>query len=287
MVDSSRVRARQYPTRSVPEWRLSDAEAAPTFRASRRWRTLRAVAGKQARKPRSPVAARLAAVDWVAAQDALDEVGHVRLPRLLSAAECRTLAQLYPRDERFRSTVNMAQHRFGRGEYRYFTRPLPPLVEALRRALYPPLARVANRWQERLRAPDRYERSLAGFLGRCRAAGQERPTPLLLRYEREGFNCLHQDLYGSVAFPLQVTILLSRPERDFSGGEFLLVEQRPRQQSRGEAVSLCQGEAIIFPTRERPVEGTRGVYRAQLRHGVSRLIEGERLALGIIFHDAR
>ncbi len=229
----------------------------------------------------------MAAIDWHAVQAALDEVGHARIPRLLSSSECRGVATLYARDERFRSTVNMEQHRFGRGEYRYFARPLPPLVEVLRRALYPPLARVANSWQERLSAPDRYERSLAGFLRRCRAAGQARPTPLLLRYEREGFNCLHQDLYGSVAFPLQVTMLLSRPERDFRGGDFLLVEQRPRQQSRGEAVALRHGEAIIFPTRERPVEGARGPYRAQLRHGVSRLLSGERIALGIIFHDAK
>ena len=233
------------------------------------------------------VAQRVAAIDWGTVQAALDEVGHARLPRLLSSSECRLLAKLYPRDEHFRSTVNMEQHRFGRGEYRYFARPLPPLVEDLRRALYPPLARVANAWQERLSAPDRYERTLASFLRRCRAAGQARPTPLLLRYEQEGFNCLHQDLYGSVAFPLQVTVLLSRPELEFRGGDFLLVEQRPRQQSRGEAVALRHGEAIIFPNRERPVEGARGSYRAQLRHGVSRVLSGDRLALGIIFHDAK
>jgi hypothetical protein len=226
-------------------------------------------------------------VDWAEVQRDLDERGHARLPGLLSAAECRRLARLYPEDPRFRSTVDMARHRFGLGEYRYFTRPLPRLVEELRRALYPPLARLANRWQERLGASDRFERSLAGFLRRCRRAGQTRPTPLLLRYEQGGFNNLHQDLYGSVAFPLQVTVLLSRPEHDFRGGEFLLMEQRPRQQSRGEAVALRQGEAIVFPTRERPVQGARGVYRAQLRHGVSRLHSGRRLALGVIFHDAR
>lgn len=230
---------------------------------------------------------RIARYDWERAHAALDERGLALLPRLLTAAECRALRALYARDERFRSSVDMERHRFGRGAYRYFSRPLPEPVQALRRALYPALARIANAWQERLGLPDRYERTLAGFLSRCRRAGQTRPTPLLLRYERHGFNCLHQDLYGRVAFPLQVTVLLSRPERDFRGGDFLLVEQRPRQQSRGEAVALRQGEAIVFPTRERPVEGARGPYRAQLRHGVSRLLAGERIALGVIFHDAR
>jgi len=243
--------------------------------------------------PRRPAAdpgalpARVRAVDWARVAAELDERGHARIPTLLDPPECRGLAALYPRDERFRSTVDMQQHRFGRGEYRYFARPLPPLVEALRRSLYPPLARVANAWQARLGDDVRYERSLAGFLRRCREAGQSRPTPLLLRYRTDGFNCLHRDLYGSVAFPLQVTVLLSQPGSDFSGGEFLLLEQRPRQQSQGEAIALHQGEAIVFPTRERPVAGARGVYRAQLRHGVSRLHRGERIALGIIFHDAR
>jgi hypothetical protein len=236
--------------------------------------------------PRS-LGTRLGAIAWQGVGESLDAKGYARLPRLLTPAECRALAGLYGQDECFRSSVNMAQHRFGVGEYRYFRRPLPPLVEGLRRALYPPLARLANAWQERLGDPLRYERSHASFLRRCRGAGQTRPTPLLLRYERDGFNHLHQDLYGSVAFPLQLTVLLSSPGRDFEGGEFLLLEQRPRQQSRGEAVALRQGEAIVFPTRERPVEGARGVYRAKLRHGVSRLHRGKRVALGIIFHDAK
>lgn len=237
--------------------------------------------------PTVPIAKRVDSFDWREVHACLDELGHARLPSLLTAAECRSLARLYARDERFRSTVNMQRHRFGRGEYRYFTRPLPALVEALRRSLYPHLARVANAWQKRLGDPARYERSLSGFLRACRAAGQTRPTPLLLRYEQGGFNNLHQDLYGSVAFPLQVTVLLSRPQRDFRGGEFLLLEQRPRQQSRGEAVPLCQGEAIVFATRERPVDGARGAYRAKVRHGVSRLLAGQRTALGVIFHDAK
>jgi hypothetical protein len=243
-----------------------------------------------ARKPAGdagPLTARLRALDWAGLRDDLDQRGHARIPGLLDPAQCRTIASLYARDERFRSTVDMQRHRFGLGEYRYFARPLPPVVEALRRGLYPLLARVANAWQERLGETTRYERALEGFLRRCRRAGQTRPTPLLLRYQADGFNCLHRDLYGSVAFPLQVTVLLSRPGDDFEGGEFLLVEQRPRQQSRGEAIALRQGEAIVFPTRERPVAGARGVLRAQLRHGISRVQRGERYALGIIFHDAR
>jgi hypothetical protein len=230
--------------------------------------------------------ARIHAFDWAEAARSLDRVGHARLPKLLSSLECRALVQLYGDDERYRKTVDMERHRFGRGEYRYFARPLPAEVETLRRAFYPHLARIANGWQTRLGSEERFERSLAAFLRRCHGSGQERPTPLLLRYEAEGFNCLHQDLYGAVAFPLQVAICLSRPERDFRGGEFLLMEGRPRQQSRAEAIALTQGEAIVFPTRERPVEGARGWLRAQMRHGVSRLLEGERLTLGIIFHDA-
>jgi hypothetical protein len=230
---------------------------------------------------------RVAAFDWAGVAVSLDELGHARLPRLLRAGECRALARLFGRDERFRSTIDMEPRRYGRGRYRYFARPLPTPVQTLRSALYPPLARIANDWQERLGRPERFDPSLGRFLPRCEGEGQSRPTPLLLRYEAQGFNNLHQDLYGSVAFPLQVAILLSRPGRDFDGGDFLLVEQRPRQQSRGEAIALDQGEAVIFPTRERPVEGSRGFHRAQLRHGASRLLSGERLVLGIIFHDAK
>lgn len=238
-------------------------------------------------RPGSDVRERVQSRDWRAVEASLDELGYATLPRLLGAAECRGLTRLYGRDALFRSSIDMEPRRFGRGAYRYFARPLPPLVETLRSALYPPLARIANRWQSRLGRPERFEPSLGRFLVRCRREGQTRPTPLLLRYEAQGFNNLHQDLYGRVAFPLQLAVLLSRPGRDFEGGDFLLVEQRPRQQSRGEAIALARGEAVIFPTRERPVEGARGSYRAQLRHGASRLLSGERFVLGLIFHDAK
>jgi len=217
----------------------------------------------------------------------LDERGYARLPGLLKSAECRAIDELYDDRKRFRSHIDMAQHRFGEGEYRYFDRPLPPLVERLRRHLYPPLARVANQWRKRLGQDDRLPTSHSSFLKRCKAHDQLRPTPLLLRYRAGGFNCLHQDLYGDVAFPLQVACLLDRPDEDFTGGEFLLMEQRPRMQTRAEAIRLSRGEGIVFPTRERPVRGTRGFYRAQLRHGVSRIHSGRRTTLGIIFHDAR
>ena len=237
--------------------------------------------------PPDPTAARLARVDWERVAADLDARGHARLPRLLTARECRATAALWQERQRFRSHVDMARHRFGEGAYRYFARPLPPLVEALRRRLYPPLARIANAWAERVGGDERYPATLARFLARCREEEQRRPTPLLLRYEAGGYNCLHQDLYGPVAFPLQVAILLSEPGREFEGGEFLLVEQRPRMQSRGEAIALARGEALVFPTRERPVAGARGWYRCQMRHGVSTLARGERATLGIIFHDAR
>jgi hypothetical protein len=217
----------------------------------------------------------------------LDRWGFARIAGVLGARDCERLAALYPRDRAFRKTISMDAHRFGSGEYRYFAYPLPRRVQQLREALYPELARIANGWQERLGDPARFEPTLAGFLRRCHAEGQQRPTPLLLHYEAGGFNNLHQDLYGAIAFPLQITILLSRPGVDFEGGEFLLVEQRPRQQSRGCAVALERGEAIVFATRERPVEGARGAYRAALRHGVSPLRAGQRTALGIIFHDAK
>ena len=225
--------------------------------------------------------------DWKRVADDLDRWGYARIPRVLGARECQRLAALYPADDAFRKTISMDAHRFGSGEYRYFRYPLPPLVQRLRTAIYPHLARIANAWQERLGEPGRFEPTLQGFLRRCHAEGQERPTPLLLRYAAGGFNNLHQDLYGPIAFPLQVTVLLSRPGADFEGGEFLLVEQRPRQQSRGCAIALERGEAIVFATRERPVDGSRGAYRAALRHGVSPLRSGGRTALGIIFHDAK
>jgi hypothetical protein len=226
-------------------------------------------------------------VDWKNVAAELDRWGYARIPRVFDARECVSLSALYERGDAFRKTISMDAHRFGSGEYRYFGYPLPPLVQRLRAALYPRLARIANSWQERLGDAARFEPTLGGFLRRCHAEGQTRPTPLLLRYAEGGFNNLHQDLYGAIAFPLQVTILLSRPGVDFEGGEFLLVEQRPRQQSRGCAVALERGEAIVFATRERPVAGVRGHYRAALRHGVSPLRSGGRTALGIIFHDAK
>ena len=233
------------------------------------------------------VRSRIARLDWQRIEADLAEHGWARTPPLLTARDCRDLVALYARDERFRSTVDMQRHRFGAGQYRYFANPLPPTVRALRVHLYPHLARVANRWRQALGRDGAFPPRLSGFLARCRAAGQIRPTPLLLRYEAGGYNRLHQDRYGDVAFPLQATLLLSRPERDFRGGEFLLLEQRPRTQSRGEAVHLAQGEAIFFPNAERPVAGARGPYRAQTRHGLSTVQAGVRYALGIIFHDAR
>jgi hypothetical protein len=234
----------------------------------------------------APVARRLAAVDWEAVGRALDDVGAARIPGLLTREECAGLIACYPDDRRFRSRVDMARHRFGAGEYRYFAEPLPPVVAALREHAYPPLAAVADRWEAALGGARRHPRDLAGFRVLCAAHGQTKLTPLLLRYEAGGYNCLHQDLYGDVAFPLQMTCLLSRPGEDFTGGEFLLVEQRPRAQSRGEAVALQQGEAVIFATRHRPARGARGTYRATLRHGVSRVHAGTRYTLGVIFHDA-
>jgi len=238
------------------------------------------------RRGASDVAARVAALDWDAIGRALDDIGHACTPPLLGAAECEALIEMFGEDRRFRSTVDMGRYRFGEGQYRYFAEPLPPLVAELRTSLFPRLAPIANRWATALGAAERYPNDLAGWLATCAAKGQERPTPLLLRYVAGGYNCLHQDLYGALAFPLQVTIALSRPGADYDGGEFLLVEQRPRAQSRGEAIVLERGTAIVFPNRHRPVAGARGAYRVSVRHGVSRVRGGERLALGIIFHDA-
>jgi hypothetical protein len=233
-----------------------------------------------------PLAERVASLAWDRIARDLDQIGHARIPGLLRAAECRHLTRLYSQETRFRKVVSMERHGFGEGEYRYFRYPLPPLVTALRRAFHPGLAVIANAWQEKLGSADRFPASHPEFIARCRAAGQERPTPLLLHYRSGGYNRLHQDLYGAVAFPLQLTCLLSRPVEDFEGGEFLLTEQRPRMQSRGEAIALERGEGILFPTRERPIEGKRGYHRAVVRHGVSRIRAGERTTLGIIFHDA-
>ncbi|MBM4265028.1 MAG: hypothetical protein FJ144_00210 [Deltaproteobacteria bacterium] len=226
------------------------------------------------------------AADTAALAAALDERGHARLPGLLDASACERLIALYAERERFRSFIDMRRHRFGEGDYRYFAHPLPPIVQQLRERLYAALAPIANAWEERLETGRSFPPRLESFLAVCRRSRQKRPTPLLLHYEAGGYNCLHQDLYGPVYFPLQVACLLSRPGRDFEGGEVLLVEQRPRSQSRGEAIVLERGEGLVFPCRERPIEGARGAYRARVRHGVSTLRSGERFTLGIIFHDA-
>jgi hypothetical protein len=205
---------------------------------------------------------------------------------VLNANQCRAVAALWPEKERFRSHVVMQRHGYGQGEYQYFTYPLPDIVEELRQALYPALAAIANRWNEQLDLAKRFPPTLQSWLKQCHQGGQKRPTPLLLRYGPGDYNCLHRDLYGELVFPLQATVLLSEPSRDFDGGEFMLVEQRPRMQSRGEVVPLRQGDAVIFAVNERPVKGSRGFHRTAMRHGVSVLRRGERLTLGIIFHDA-
>ncbi len=225
-------------------------------------------------------------LDWPAIARGLDAYGAAVAPSLLSPDACGALAQLYLDEQSFRSTIVMARHGFGRGAYKYFADPLPEAVDALRQKLYRPLAPIANRWNETMGVDVRYPAEHDAFRAACRAAGQTRPTPLLLRYGPGDYNCLHQDVYGALVFPLQVAILLSAPGRDFSGGEFVLTEQRPRMQSRAEVVSLGQGDGVIFAVRERPVHGTRGPYRVALRHGVSRIKSGERFTLGIIFHDA-
>jgi hypothetical protein len=232
-------------------------------------------------------AGRLEGVDWAAAARDLDAYGCAVLPRILTADECTELAGRYETDQIFRSSVVMARHGFGRGEYKYFAYPLPPLVAELRAAMYPPLAETANRWQETLGTEVRYPAAHHEFVDRCHRAGQVRPTPLLLQYGAGDFNCLHQDVYGEHTFPLQVAILLSQPQRDFTGGEFVLTEQRPRMQSRAEVVPLTQGDGVAFAVSARPVRGSRGVYRVNMRHGVSRVRSGHRHTLGIIFHDAR
>ncbi len=229
---------------------------------------------------------RVAALDWPGIADALDQHGYATTPPLLTAAECRTLIAGYDDADRFRSRVVMARHGYGRGEYQYYAYPLPTLIDGLRTALYPALAGIANRWGAALGMAG-FPADHPGFLARCHAAGQSRPTPLLLRYGPGDYNCLHQDLYGDLHFPLQAAILLSRPGEDFTGGEFVLTEQRPRMQSRAEVVTLRQGEAVVFATNQRPVAGTRGTYRVAMRHGVSRLHAGHRHTLGIIFHDAQ
>ncbi len=222
---------------------------------------------------------------WAEVSASLDARGSAVIERLLSATECESLAALYSADELFRSRVMMARHGFGRGEYKYFRYPLPGTVAKLRSELYPHLATIANRWNAAMRIAQRYPETHSDFIRRCHDAGQGRPTPLLLQYGADDYNCLHQDLYGEHVFPLQLTILLSAPGRDFTGGEFVITEQRPRMQSRAEVVPLRQGDAVVFAVHQRPMQGTRGVYRVNLRHGVSRVRSGQRHTAGIIFHD--
>ncbi len=226
-------------------------------------------------------------LDWDRVAGDLDSYGCATIGPLLSTAECRDLIASYADEALFRSRVVMARHGFGKGEYKYFAYPLPDLVSELRGAFYPPLAQIANRWNQALGIGQHFPDRLDIFLARCRKAGQSKPTPLLLSYQAGDYNCLHQDLYGEHVFPLQLAILLSEPERDFTGGEFLLTEQRPRMQSRGEVVPLRRGDGVIFPVHHRPVQGSRGIYRVNMRHGVSRLRSGTRHTLGIIFHDAK
>jgi hypothetical protein len=242
-----------------------------------------------ARPPADPLLeleARLRALDWAAAAQQLDERGHAICERLLGPPECDELISLYPETAPFRSTVVMERHGYGQGEYKYFSYPLPALVSGLRASLYRALAPIANRWNSSLGIETSYPPEHAEFVARCHAAGQTRPTPLLLRYADGDYNCLHQDLYGEHVFPLQVAILLSRPGQDFQGGEFVLTEQRPRRQSKVEVVPLARGDAVVFAVQHRPVASQRGLSRAQLRHGVSRLRAGQRYTLGVIFHDA-
>lgn len=228
----------------------------------------------------------LDAIAWTTARDALWADGYARLGQLLEKRECEELRGMYDASERFRSRIDMARHRFGKGEYKYFAYPLPEIVASLRERLYPPLALIANEWMPALSLAGNFPEHLRDFTEYCHSRGQNRPTPLLLRYRAGDFNCLHQDLYGDVFFPFQVVFCLSNPEVEFSGGELLLVEQQPRAQSIGRVISLDQGEAVVITTRYRPVHGSRGYYRTNLRHGVSPILSGERFTLGVIFHDA-
>lgn len=245
-----------------------------------------ATARKQTSASSTDLATQIDALDWKRITADLDTRGHALIERLLTPAQCEALAALYASESLFRSRVVMSRHGFGRGEYQYFSYPLPDTVAMLRGSAYPHLVPVANRWNELMGSDVRFPDQHAEFIARCHAAGQKRPTPLLLQYAADDYNCLHQDLYGDQVFPLQLAVLLSAPERDFTGGEFVLTEQRPRMQSRAEVVPLTQGDAVVFAVHHRPVHGTRGVYRVNMRHGVSRLRSGRRHTLGVIFHDA-
>jgi hypothetical protein len=229
---------------------------------------------------------RVGAIDWEQVSQGLDEEGSAVIEHLLSPEECESLAALYSQDEIFRSRVVMGRHGFGRGEYKYFSYPLPDVIADLRTAVYPHLVPIANRWNDAMGIDVHYPERHAGFIERCHRAGQVKPTPLLLQYGTDDYNCLHQDLYGELAFPLQLAILLSEPQKDFTGGEFVMTEQRPRMQSRPMVVPLGQGDGVVFAVHHRPVQGSRGICRVNLRHGVSRVRSGHRHTLGIIFHDA-
>jgi len=230
---------------------------------------------------------RIEGLNWEGIQAELDEHGYAVVRKLLLPEECTAIIDTYQEEARFRNTINMARHRFGIGEYKYYQAPPPELLQQLREGFYPGLALTANRWLARLGSEERYPAQLDDFLAECHAQGQRRSTPLILKYEEGGYNCLHQDLYGDVFFPFQVVFVLNEKETDYTGGEFLLVEQRPRAQSRGHVITLEQGSGLIFPTHHRPVMGTRGFYRTMLRHGVSTITSGTRYSLGIIFHDAK
>ncbi len=243
--------------------------------------------GNLALDQRDSVAARIEAIDWSRVAEDLDAQGCAMLDGFLSAHECASLASLYTQEQLFRSRVVMGRHGFGRGEYKYFRYPLPELIAELRTAIYPRLVPLANEWNEAMGFDVRYPAQHGDFIERCHAAGQSRSTPLLLQYGAGDYNCLHQDVYGEHVFPLQMAILLSEPDRDFTGGEFVLTEQRPRMQSRPEVVPLRRGDAVIFAVHHRPVQGARGTYRVNLRHGVSRVRSGHRHTLGVIFHDAK
>lgn len=229
---------------------------------------------------------RIAGIDWNGVEEQLNEFGSAIVAGHLNSEECDDLVELYAREALYRSRVVMGRHGYGRGEYKYYAYPLPSLIETLRREVFPHLVPIANRWNGAMGIDVRFPDLHAEFIERCHQAGQERPTPLILQYETGDYNCLHQDLYGEHVFPLQMAVLLSEPGRDFTGGEFVMTEQRPRMQSRAEVVSLNQGDAVIFAVHQRPVNGTRGVYRVNSRHGVSRLRSGHRHTLGVIFHDA-
>lgn len=230
---------------------------------------------------------RIASLDWNSLQQTLDEQGYATIPALLDKSECEQIIDTYQEEHRFRNTIHMARYRFGEGEYKYYHAPLPDLLQQLREGFYPELAKTANRWLEWLGRDAIYPNTLAAFLDECHQQGQKRSTPLILKYEAGGYNCLHQDLYGDVFFPFQVVFALNQKEQDYTGGEFLLMEQRPRAQSRGHVITLDQGAGLIFPTNHRPVAGSRGYYKTTLRHGVSTITSGTRYSLGIIFHDAK